>query len=99
MLASSPEYSGLASISTRKMVNSWEMFQILQIFGVFPCLVVDNGGLWVNCPDCLGYLPVRVEKTRVRLVTFTLQSNMPKIQVSASMYEWLSGGSWYDNQV
>ena len=75
------------------------MFQILQIFGVFPHLVIDNVGLDVDCPNLLGYLPVRVEKTWIRLATITLQSNMPKIQVSTSMCEWFSGDFWYDNQV
>ena len=50
-------------------------------------------------PNYLGYSPVRVEKTWIRLATITLQSNMPKIQMSASMCELFSGDSWYDNQV
>ena len=89
MLVSSPEYLGLASISTSKTVNSWEMFRILQIFGVFPHLVIDNAGLWVDFPEFSGYLPVRVEKTWIRLATVTFRSNMPKIQMSVSMYELL----------
>ena len=88
MVVPSPESLGLASIFYNKMVNSWEMFQIMWIFGVFPLLVISNAGLWVDCPDFLGYLPVRVEKTWIRLATITLWSNMPKIQVSASMLEW-----------
>ena len=75
------------------------MFQLLQIFGIFPCLVIDNAGFGVNCPDYLGYLPVRVEKTWIRLATITLQSKMPKIQMFVSMCELFSGDSWYNNQV
>ena len=61
--------------------------------------MIDNAGYRVDCPDYLGYLPVRVEKTWIRLDTITLQYNMPKIQMSASMCELFSGDSWYDNQV
>ena len=60
MLVSSPEYLGLALILQEKLLDRWEQFRILQIFGVFPHLVIENAGFVVDCPDYLGYLPVRV---------------------------------------
>ena len=63
MLVSSPEYLGLASNLQENLLDRWERFQILQIFGVFLHLVIGSAGFVVDCPDYLGYLPVRVEKT------------------------------------
>ena len=61
--------------------------------------MIDNAGFVVDCPNYLGYLPVRVEKHGFRLATISMWFNMPKIQMSASMCELSSGYSWYDNQV
>ena len=69
---------------------------IANIQGI-PSLVIDNAGLWVDCPEFSGYSPVTVEKTWIRLATITLWSNMPKIQMSVSMCELFSGDPWYDN--
>ena len=65
VLVSSPEYSGLASILQEKLLDRWKWFRILQIFGVFPWLVIEDAVFVVDCPDYLGYLPVRVAKTWV----------------------------------
>ena len=77
------------------MVNRWENPK----YSVFSLLFIDNARLGVDCPKFLGYSPVRVEKTWIRLAAITLWSNMPNIQVSKSMCERFSGDSWYDNQV
>ena len=63
VLVSSPKYSGLASILQQNLLDRWGQFQILQIFEVFPCLVIGNAGFVVDCPNYLGYSPVRAEKT------------------------------------
>ena len=82
MLVSSPEYSGLALVLQEKLLDRWGWLQILQIFRVFPHLVIGNAGFVVNCPDYLGYSPVRVENDMdLDLTTIAMQLSMPKSDV------------------
>ena len=59
MLVSDPKYLGIWLVSTRNLLDKWELFQILQIFGVFPWLLIVNAVFVVDCPDYLGYLSER----------------------------------------
>ena len=61
-LVSSPEYSGSASVLQEIILDRWKLSRILQIFGVFPLLVIENAVFVVDCPDCLGYLSEKVRK-------------------------------------
>ena len=63
MLVSSPKYSGWASILQEKLLDRWKWFRILRISGVFPWLVIEYAVFVVDCPNYLGYSPVKIEKT------------------------------------
>ena len=82
VLVSSSKYSGLASILQRKLLDRWGRFQILQIFRVFPRLVIGNTGFVVDWPNYSGYSPVRVENNMdLDLATIAMWFNMPKSDI------------------
>ena len=59
-LVSDPEYSGYsACFYKRSLWYRWEMVRILQIFGLFPWLVIEIAVSVVDFPDYLGYSSAR----------------------------------------
>ena len=55
MLVSYPEYLGWASILQEIILDRSKLFQILQISGVFPLLVIEIAVFVADCPDYSGY--------------------------------------------
>ena len=58
-----------------------KVLNIVNIWGI-PHLVIENAGSVVDCPDYLGYSPVRVENNmNLHLGTIVMQFNMPKSDI------------------
>ena len=62
VLVSSPEYLGWAMILQEILLDRWKLFPILQIFRVFPLLVIENAVFVVDCPNYLGYSSEKIRK-------------------------------------